>query len=116
MDKNILKDKIVEILESKKALDINVIDIEKVTIIADKFVICTGTSKPHIQTLADELEEKLRDIGVRLLRKEGYENARWVLLDFGSIVVHIFANDERGYYNLDKLWENEIIRQNKKGE
>lgn len=116
MDKNILKDKIVEILESKKALDINVIDIEKVTIIADKFVVCTGTSKPHIQTLADELEEKLRDIGVRLLRKEGYENARWVLLDFGSIVVHIFANDERGYYNLDKLWENEIIRQNKKGE
>ena len=116
MDKNILKDKIVEILESKIALDINVIDIEKVTIIADKFVVCTGTSKPHIQTLADELEEKLRDIGVRLLRKEGYENARWVLLDFGSIVVHIFANDERGYYNLDKLWENEIIRQNKKGE
>ena len=116
MDKNLLKDKIVEILESKKALDINVVDIEKVTILADKFVICSGTSTPHIKTLADELEEKLEEVGVHPLRKEGYETCRWVLLDFGSIVVHIFHQDEREYYDLDKLWENEVLKQKEKGE
>lgn len=116
MDKNMLKDKIVEILESKKALDINVVDIEKVTIISDKFIICSGTSTPHIKTLADELEEKLGEFGVSPIRKEGYEAARWVLLDFGSIIVHIFHKDERGYYDLDKLWENEIFKHKERRE
>ena len=116
MDKNALQNKIVEVLEAKKALDIKVVDIEKVTIIADRFVICTGTSKPHIKALVDELEEKLKELGVYPLRKEGYEACRWVLLDFGSIIVHIFHQDEREYYDLDKLWENEVLKQKEKGE
>lgn len=110
METNKLKENIVKILESKKALDINVIDIDKVTILADTFVVCTGTSTPHVKALVDELEEKLEEAGVHPLRKEGYETARWVLLDFGNVVVHVFHADEREYYDLDALWKDGVIK------
>lgn len=109
METNKLKENIIKILESKKALDINVIDIDKVTILADSFVVCTGTSTPHVKALVDELEEKLEEMGVKPLRKEGYETARWVLLDFGNVVVHVFHTDEREYYDLDTLWKNGVV-------
>lgn len=109
METNKLKENIVRILESKKAIDINVIDIDKVTILADTFIVCTGTSTPHVKALVDELEEKLEELGVRPLRKEGYETARWVLVDFGNTVVHVFHLNERDYYDLDRLWEDGTI-------
>lgn len=110
MDVNTLKKNIVEILESKKAIDINVIDVDKVTVLADTFVVCSGTSTPHVKALVDELEEKLEEIGVKPIRKEGYDTARWILLDFGNVVVHVFHRDERDYYDLDSLWEDGTIR------
>lgn len=112
-----LKENIVKILESKKAIDINVIDIEKTTILADAFIVCTGTSTPHVKALVDELEEKLEEMGVHALRKEGYDTARWVLVDYGSVVVHIFHQDERDYYDLDTLWTSGVItHKEEKGE
>lgn len=116
MDVNTLKDNIVKILESKKAIDINVIEVEKVTVLADAFVVCSGTSVPHVKALVDELEEKLEELGIRPLRKEGYGTARWVLLDFGGVVVHVFHRDEREYYDLDSLWEDGIIKYRDKEE
>lgn len=102
-------DKAVEILEQKKARDINIINVDKVSILADYFIICNGTSTTHIKTLADELEEKMKEFGYILHHKEGYNSARWILLDYGEIVVHIFHEEDRGFYNLERLWSDGIL-------
>jgi len=108
-----LRNRIIEILESKKAIDINSIGIGHLTILADYFVICTGTSLVHIKTLADELEEKMEEAGIRCAHREGFNNAKWILMDYGEVIVHIFHESERQYYNLERLWADgkiEIIR------
>ena len=99
-----LAGKIKKILEDKKAKEIQVIDITGVTVIADYFIICTGTSTTHIRSLADEVEAKLEEIGRFKLRKEGYDSLRWVLLDYGDVVLHVFHEDDRAFYNLERLW------------
>ncbi|MGE5615026.1 MAG: ribosome silencing factor [Bacillota bacterium] len=92
------------ILEGKKAKDIEIIDISEVSILADYFIICSGTSNTHIRTLADELEIQMGEAGYNLIHKEGYESARWILLDFGELVIHIFHEEDRRFYNLERLW------------
>lgn len=109
MDSNIAQ-KIVEILEGKKAKDVKSLDISEITIITDYFVICSGTSSTHIKALADEVEEKMKEMNVELLRKEGYASARWILLDFNDVVVHIFHEEEREFYNLERLWSDGVLR------
>jgi len=109
LDLRKLVDKIVETLKNKKARDIDIIDITKISTLADYFVICSGTSTTHIRTLADELEEKLGNDGHQCLRKEGYNSARWVLIDYGDVVVHIFHEEDRNFYNLERLWADGII-------
>lgn len=109
LDTQSLKEKTVEALESKKAKDINVIDINNVSTLGDYFIICNGTSTTHIKSLSDEVETKLEELGIRPLHKEGYESARWILLDYGSIVVHIFHEEDRAFYNLERLWRDGII-------
>lgn len=110
MDSKVIAEKIVEILDGKKAKDIKSIDIGELTVIADYFVICSGTSTPHIKALADEVEEKMSELKVELLRKEGYNSARWILLDYNSVVVHIFHEEDREFYNLERLWADGIIQ------
>ncbi len=95
---------IVRILDRKKARDIKLLFVEKQTIIADYFVICTGTSSTQIKSLADEVSYKLGIAGVETLRTEG-ENS-WILIDFGCVIVHIFNNESRNFYNLEKLWND----------
>ncbi|MCX8131081.1 MAG: ribosome silencing factor [Clostridia bacterium] len=102
-------DKIVEILESKKAKDISVISIKEISILADYFVICSGTSSTHIKALADELEEKMKEDGYSFFHKEGYNSARWILLDYGEVVVHIFHDEDRSFYNLERLWSDGVV-------
>lgn len=109
MNSKKLVDKIVETLKNKKARDIDIIDITKISTLADYFVICSGTSTTHIRTLADELEEKLSNDGHLCLRKEGYNSARWILIDYGDVVVHIFHEEDRNFYNLERLWADGII-------
>ncbi len=104
-----LADKIVEILEDKKARNVSVINIDKVSILADYFVICSGTSTTHIKSLADELEFKMQELGIGHDRKEGYDSARWILLDYGSVVVHIFHEEDRNFYNLERIWSDGIF-------
>ncbi len=98
MESRKLSDRIVEILEGKKARDIDVINIESVSILADYFIICNGTSTTHIKTLADELEMGLKQQGMDYLHKEGYNTARWILMDYGQVVVHIFHEQDRGVF------------------
>lgn len=99
-------DFMVKVLEDKKAKDINVIEVSDVTIVADYFVVCSGTSTTHIKTLADELEFKLKEEkDIRLSHnREGYNSARWILLDYGDIIVHIFHSEDRSYYDIEKIW------------
>lgn len=101
-----LADKIVEILENKKGVDIELIPVAEKTVLADYFVICSGTSSTHIKALADEVEYMLkRDYGVAPDHIEGRESARWILLDYKDVVVHVFHPEERQNYSLEKLWE-----------
>jgi len=103
----------IDILEDKKARNITAIDIRKLTTIAHYFIIASGTSNTHIKTLADSLVEKLSETGLKPLRMEGYNFARWILLDYGDVVVHIFHEEDREYYGLERLWQDgEIVEIN----
>jgi ribosome-associated protein len=94
------------ILDNKKGMDIQVIDLEGKTILADYFVIVTGTSTPHIRALSEEVEFRLKeDHGIPSEHTEGRESGRWILLDYGSVIVHVFHEQERAFYSLEKLWE-----------
>jgi len=94
----------VKALDSKKARDIKVIDTNEVTSLADYFIICTAGSTTQIKTLADELGIALKAEGEPPLRTEGYRAGGWVLVDFGCVVVHIFLQEMREFYNLEHLW------------
>lgn len=106
MESGSMVKKAVEILEDKKARDIEVIDISGISTLSDYFVICNGTSITHIKTLADELEIKMAEAGWRYNHKEGYGSARWILMDFGEVVIHIFHEEDRSFYNLERLWSD----------
>lgn len=97
--------KIVKALDDKKANDIEVIKINELTIVADYFVIATANSNTHIRSLADEVEYQLEEAGIKLDHAEGRATG-WVLLEFQGVVVHIFLEDARNYYNLEHLWED----------
>ncbi|MFA7637037.1 MAG: ribosome silencing factor, partial [Monoglobales bacterium] len=96
--------KAAEILNSKKAIDIKVLEIKDLTTICDYFVICTGTSTPHIKALCDETGEKLAESYDLKSREEGYNAANWLLMDYGSVVIHIFNEESREFYGLERLW------------
>lgn len=96
----------VEALEEKKAEDIRIIDISEVSVIADYFIIAGGNNKSQIQALSDIVEEKLGRNGLPLKQVEGYQNANWVLLDFGDIIVHIFDKENRLFYDLERIWQD----------
>ena len=94
----------INAMEDKKAEDIRVIDISQVSVLADYFIIASGSNRSQIQTLSDAVEEKLGKAGYPVKQIEGYQNANWVLLDFGDIIVHIFSKEDRLFYNLEKIW------------
>ena len=105
--------KLLGILDDKKALDIIAIDVADKTIIADWFVICSGASVIQVKAICDEVLEKYEEIGLRLKRKEGYTEGRWIVLDFGYVLLHIFYPEEREYYNIERLWTDgatEVMR------
>ena len=93
-------------LDSKKAKEIKVIEIGDLTTLADYFVIAAGTSNTQISALSDEVEEYLKREGEMALRREGYRDGTWVLLDYGSIAVHIFSEEAREFYDLERLWRD----------
>ncbi len=96
--------RIVELAEDKKAADIVLLDLADLTTLADAFVICSGGSERQIAAIADGIVEALREEGVRPIGREGTPASHWVLVDFGSVVVHVFTPPERDYYGLEKYW------------
>jgi ribosome-associated protein len=93
-------------VDDKKGHDIAVLDISEIASFANYFVICTGDSSRQIQAIADEVELKLRNEGLRPNHIEGYRNAEWVLLDYVDMVVHVFSKSARGFYDLERLWRD----------
>ena len=98
--------KMCEILDNKKGEDIMLINVAEQTIVADCMIIVTGKSNALCKALCDDLDQKMEQIGVRLIRKDGYNEGRWIAMDFGGIIVHIFRDEERTFYHLEKLWSN----------
>ena len=93
-------------LIDKRARDPIVLDMRDITLITDYFVVCHGTSNVHIRALGDAVVEALKEEGVRPHGVEGRDEGRWVLLDYGDLIVHIFAEDERRFYDLERLWDD----------
>ena len=97
----------MEIASDRKAEDIVMLDISKVSIIADYFVICSGTSDRHVKAIAREIDEKLREEdGIRPANMEGITEGTWVLMDYGDFLVHVFNKDAREFYDLERLWRD----------
>ena len=95
---------VTKALDAKKGMDIKLLRINKISSLADYFLICTGTSNTHVKTLCDYAEYTLEELGEPMLGREGHRGNSWVLLDFGSIVVHVFTEEARKFYDLERLW------------
>ena len=96
----------IDALEDKKAEDIKVIDISEVSVLADYFIIAGGSNRSQIQALSENVEEKLGRVGFPVKQVEGYDTANWILLDFGDIIVHVFDNENRLFYDLERIWRD----------
>jgi len=99
----------VNALEDKKAEDIRIIDISKISTIADYFIIADGSNKSQIQAMADNVSEVLGRAGVTIRQIEGYQNANWILMDFQDIIIHIFDRENRLFYDLERIWRDGVL-------
>lgn len=95
---------IVKAVDDKRAEDIMMLDMKGISLIADYFLICHGNSEKQVQAIAKEIKDVAVEREIDIKRMEGFDQARWVLVDMGDIVAHVFHRDERSYYNLEKLW------------
>ena len=95
---------VTKALDEKKGRDIKLLKIDKVSSLADFFIICTGTSNTHVKTLCDYAEYTFEQLGEPMLGREGHRGNSWELLDFGSVVVHVFTEEAREFYSLERLW------------
>lgn len=93
-------------LEDKKAEDIKVINISDVSILADYFVIASGSNRSQVQAMVDNVDETLGRLGYEKKQTEGYDTANWILMDYSDIIVHVFDNENRQYYNLERIWRD----------
>ena len=100
-----LAEKIANFLDNKKGIDIKIIKTDDKSIISDYIVIATGTSITHVKALADEVEFKLKELGVAVKHIEGHRSNTWILLDYNNVIVHVFSAESRKFYDLDGLLE-----------
>lgn len=98
----------VKALDSKKAVDIKVLEIKDLTVLTDYFVICNGTSLTQVKALADECEYKLSLEGFEKKHREGFDSGKWILLDYGDVIIHVYNRDSREFYNLERFWADGI--------
>ena len=93
-------------LSDKKAKDIKMLRTDDVTTLADYFIIATATSSTHLKTLSDEVEKQLKECGENQLRREGHRTGDWILLDYGCVIVHLFMQEAREFYTLERIWSD----------
>lgn len=94
--------------DEKKAREVRILDIRGISGVTDYFVICSGTSSTHVRAIADHVEKHLSERGLKIDHVEGYRNGKWVLLDFGDLVIHVMQEEERAFYNLERLWGDAV--------
>ncbi|MFD2657267.1 MULTISPECIES: ribosome silencing factor [Gracilibacillus] len=104
MESKQLVDLVAKACDDKRAEDIVLLDMQNVSLIADYFLICEGTNERQVQAIAREVKDIADEQNIDVKRMEGFEQARWVLVDLGDLVCHVFHRDERQYYNIEKLW------------
>lgn len=97
---------VINAIEDKKGADIKIIDISEVSVLADYFIIASGSNRNQIQAISDEIQEKLHVVNRNAINIEGYENAGWILMDFQDIIVHIFDSENRLFYDLERIWRD----------
>lgn len=108
LEAKVLANRIMQILESKKAFDLECLPVEEKTTLAEYFIIASANSTTQAKTLEDEVSYRLKEEeNILPLGVEGRESGRWILLDYGSVIVHIFHREERQFYDLDKLWKRQ---------
>lgn len=104
MDSKQLALRIAAVLDNKKATRVKVLKVEDITVMADYFVIASGTSSTHVKSLSEEVEFQLKEEGTAPLRTEGFNTQNWFILDYGNVIVHVFSPDARDFYDLEHLW------------
>ncbi|SDZ24454.1 ribosome silencing factor [Thermoactinomyces sp. DSM 45892] len=92
------------VAEDKKAHSVTILDIRGLSVFADYFVVCHGNSQTQVQAIVTGIKEKMNEEGIPIRGVEGFQDARWVLVDLGDVVVHVFHRDERDFYDLERLW------------
>ncbi len=111
MEINALKDVIVKALDDKKAIDIEVLEVKEKTVLADYFIIASGTSNTQVKALREDVMfEVEKEFGLLPIRRENDERNRWNLLDYQDVIVHIFLQEEREFYQIEKLWRGPLSR------
>jgi ribosome-associated protein len=105
-DASAIAHEIVDVAVDKKASDVTLIDIHQVTTLADYFVIATGTSERQLNAISASIQDRMDELTIQLFRAEGMPADGWILLDYGQIVVHIFAPEQRAYYDLERRWKD----------
>ena len=105
-----------KVLDSKKGIDIKIIKIADISSITDYFVIATGGSNTHVKTLAEEVEFKLDEAGISVTHVDGHRSDTWIVLDYVDVIVHVFSEEAREYYDLERLWQDGEVIDIEKGE
>lgn len=93
-------------LDDKKGEDIRIIDISKISVLADYFLIASGSNKNQVQAMADNVQEELYKAGTEVKQIEGYQTGNWILMDYGDIIIHVFSSEDRLFYDLEKIWRD----------
>ena len=96
----------VEALEDKKVVDVRILDIGQISTLADYFIIASGNNRNQVQAMADNVDEVLAKAGYQAKQTEGYRNANWILLDYGDVVIHLFDEENRLFYDLERIWRD----------
>ncbi len=99
----------IQSLEEKKANDIRILDIGKISVIADYFIIASGSNRNQVQAMADNVEEIMGKAGYNPRHIEGYQSANWILMDYGDVVLHLFDEENRLFYDLERIWRDGIL-------
>ena len=97
---------VTKALDEKKGMDIKLLKIDKISSLADYFIICTGTSNTHVNAMTNAVEAAMDVVGEPLVSREGHRSGTWVLLDYGCLVVHVFTEETRHFYDLERLWSD----------
>jgi len=97
---------VVAAAEDKKAHNVVALNLQHISLLADYFVICHGNSETQVQAIAAEVRKRAEEHGIRIRGMEGFDKARWILIDLGDVIVHVFHRDDREYYNLERLWSD----------